>query len=136
MTAPIEHAGTQAKREWDYSHSRGLPSWFLRTIGATRRIKCVWINEYSEGDWNTAPCRGKPIRIWRYEAKGLMRADERSELDHSAIASRTPMISFCADAAAERMIYQEWHGVRAEHGSILVQKGNGQWATEKCAWIS
>ena len=82
-------------------------------------------------------CKGEVVSIWRYDSDGLMVVDEVPELDQtSAIASTTPVISFCIDEAAGRMIYQEWHGVRAGHGSILACSKAGKWVTEKRGWIS
>ena len=102
-----------------------------------RPVRGVWIRQYRDGDWETVHCKGEVIQSWRYDADGLTVVDEVPELDHaSAIASATPVISFCVDETGGRMIYQEWHGVRAGHGCILTQTAKGEWVTEKHGWIS
>jgi len=97
----------------------------------------VWICQYASADWDRAHCTGEAIRVWRYDAEGLTSVDCTPELDKSnAIASATPVISFCLDETAERMIYQEWYGLRAGFGSVLALNKGGDWVTEKHAWIS
>jgi hypothetical protein len=100
-------------------------------------VQAVWIQEYADGDWETVHCQGDVIRTWRYDAEGLTSVEELPELDRtSAIASTTPVISFCVDETGGRMIYHQWHGVRAGHGCILACTKDGKWAAAKCGWKS
>ena len=97
----------------------------------------VWIRQYESGDWDGAHCRGEVVQAWRYDTGGLAPVEHVPELDHSsAIASRTPVISFCLNEAGDRMIYQEWNGPRAGFGAILTLRATGAWSTEKHSWIS
>lgn len=76
-------------------------------------------------------------QAWRFDANGLTPVDRLPELDKSsAIASTTPVISFCLDDMAKRMIYVEWNGLRAGSGAILALQKSGQWTMERHAWIS
>jgi hypothetical protein len=137
MTTALDYIEPQAKREWDYTHSRSLLGWLFRCIGAMRPVQGVWVRQYRDGDWETAHCTGEPFQTWRYDAEGFTLVDDIPQLDtKSAIASMTPIISFCVDEAAERMIYQEWHGVRAGYGAILSRKKSGEWITERGVWKS
>jgi hypothetical protein len=137
VATALNYAQSQAKRVWDYTHSRGLFAWLFRRLGAMRPVRGVWIRQYRDGDWETVHCEGEVIQSWRYDADGLTTVDEVPELDRtSAIASKTPVISFCVDETAGRMIYEEWRGVLAGHGQILARRGNGEWVTEKCGWKS
>ena len=137
MATALDYAQSRARREWDHTHSRGPFAWLFRRLGAMRPVRGIWIRQYRDGDWETMHCKGEVVQSWRYDADGLTVVDELPELDQTnAIASTTPVISFCVDEPAGRMIYQEWHGVRAGHGCILAHKGNGEWVTEKHGWIS
>jgi hypothetical protein len=137
MTTALDYAQSRAKREWEQTHSRSPLAWLFRRLGAMRPVSGVWIRQYRDGDWESVRCKGEVIRSWKYDADGLTIVSDVPELDRmSAIASTTPVISFCVDETAGRMIYQEWHGVRAGHGCILARRGNGEWATEKHGWIS
>jgi hypothetical protein len=137
MTAALDYAQGRAKREWDYTHSRGPFAWLFRRLGAMRPVRCVWIQEYRDGDWESPNCKGEVIRSWRYDADGLNVVEEVPELDQaSPTASTTPVISFCVDETGGRMIYEEWHGVRAGHGCVLARSASGEWVTEKPGWIS
>lgn len=137
MSAALDYAQARAKRNWDYTHSRGPLAWLFRCAGAMNPVRAVWIRRYADGDWATAHCKGEAIQTWKYDANGLMCVDDIPELDRaSAIASTTPVISFCVNDASNRMIYQEWQGVRAGYGCILARKTNGEWVTEKHGWKS
>lgn len=137
MTAALDYAQSRAKREWDYSHSRGPFAWLFRRLGAMRPVRCVWIREYRDGDWESAHCRGEVIRSWKYDADGLSIVEGAPESDQSsAIASATPVISFCVDETGGRMIYQEWRGARSGRGCVLARLASGEWVTEKNGWIS
>ena len=137
MPVALDYARARAKRQWDYTHSHGPFAWLFRRIGAMKPVTGVWICQYASADWDRAHCTGEAIRVWRYDAEGLTSVDCTPELDKSnAIASATPVISFCLDETAERMIYQEWYGLRAGFGSVLALNKGGDWVTEKHAWIS
>lgn len=137
MTTALQYATSRAKRQWDQTHSRSPLAWLFRRLGATRRVSAVWICQYGSGDWQKAHCHGQVLHTWRYDGSGLAQVEHLPELDHSsAIASTTPVISFCLGQAAERMIYQEWNGGRAGFGALLALKSTGDWAVEKHAWIS
>lgn len=137
MTAALDYVKARAKREWDDTHSRGLWAWLFRRLGAMKSVQGVWVQQYRDGDWETVHCRGEAVQTWRYDADGFTHVDDIPELDKmSAIASTTPVISFCVHEAADRMIYEEWRGVRAGHGAILARQKNGEWAAERRAWIS
>ncbi len=46
-------------------------------------------------------------------------------------------MGFCLDDTGERMIYQEWNGLRAGFGAILVlKKDSGKWVAQGCSWVS
>jgi hypothetical protein len=112
-------------------------AWLFRRIGAMKPIRAVWIRQYMDGDWENAHFKGEAARTWKYDADGLIVVDAMPEPDDaSAIASTTPVVSFCADETGNRMIYVEWHGRRAGGGRILARKENGKWVSEKDAWIS
>src|SRR5258707_1188083 len=80
----------------------------------------VWIRQYATGDWDKTHFKGQVEQVWRYDANGFALVGHVPELDRSnSITSTTPVISFCLDEAARRMIYQEWTGGRAGFGAIL-----------------
>ena len=102
-----------------------------------QRISGVWICQYASADWSGVHCTGQVLSVWRYNSEGLTQVDRPPELDKSnAIASKTPVISFCLDEAAERMVYQEWYGLRAGFGAVLALDKKRKWVTERHAWIS
>jgi hypothetical protein len=136
MSAALDYATTRAKREWGLSHSRGPSAWLFRRLGAMRAIGAVWICQHTDGDWARADCMGQPERVWRYDDSGLKQVDRLPELDKSAIASTTPVIRFCLNETVGRMIYVEWHGLRAAFGAIMALNKDGQWIVEKDAWRS
>lgn len=135
MSTAFDYIQCQAKRQWDHSHSPGLLTrLFLRLI-ASRKIRGVWIEQYWEGNWESGRLKGEAIQAWRYDADGLTVVERLPELDKSSpIASTTPVISFCVDESAARMIYQEWHGGRAGFGYILAHRGNGEWYPVTNGW--
>ena len=137
MGTALDYVERRARQEWDYTHSRGPFAWLFRCLGAMRPARGVSIQQYRDGDWKTGACKGEVIQTWRYDADGLTVVDEVPELDRtSAIASTTPVISFCVDETAGRMIYQEWHGGRAGYGCILARRESGKWVLEKYGWRS
>jgi hypothetical protein len=136
MSAALDYATARAKREWEVAQSRGLSVWILRRLGAMKPISGVWICQHADGDWDGAHCKGQPQQVWRYDDKGFAPVDHLPELDKSAIASTTPVIRFCWNETVGRMIYTEWHGMRAGWGAILTRNKGGQWLVEKDAWRS
>lgn len=133
----LDHVTTRAKRQWDQTHSRGPIARLFRSLGAMKSASAVWICRHASGDWDGAHCRGEVVQAWRYDGSGLAQVEHLPELDHlNAIASATPVISFCLNETGDRMIYQEWNGPRAGFGAILALKGTGSWCTEKHAWVS
>ena len=100
-------------------------------------VRGVWICQYSNADWEKVRCVGEIVQVWRYDAKGLIPVDSAPDLDkRNAIASETPVISFCLDESTKRMVYQEWYGLRAGFGSILKLNQREAWVMEKHGWIS
>src|SRR5262245_7179152 len=137
MVTALDYVQSRAKQEWEYTHSRGLFAWLFRLLGATRPVRGVWIQQYRDGNWDTVGCKGEVVRTWRYDDDGLTVVDEVPELDRtSAIASTTPVISFCVDEAAGRMIYHEWRGGRSGHGCVLARNQDGKWVIEKLGFKS
>jgi hypothetical protein len=77
------------------------------------------------------------VNVWRYNSGGLAQVDRLPELDESnTIASATPVIRFCLDETGERMVYQEWYGLRAGFGAILALNRKREWGTERQVWKS
>lgn len=137
MTTALDYASARAKRQWDQTHACGPFAWLFRRLGVMKPASAVWICQYGGGDWDGAHCRGEVVQAWRYDASGLAPVEHMPKLDcSSAIASTTPVISFCLNEADGRMIYEEWNGPRAGVGAILAHKGTGEWMTERRAWIS
>lgn len=133
----MDYVRAEAKRTWDISHARGLVAWLLRRLGVMRPAQGVWIQQFADGNWEAAHCHGEAIQTWRYDADGFTPVGDVPELDKmSAIASTTPVVKFCVDGTGERMIYQEWHGVRAGHGCVLTRRTGGDWAAEGASWKS
>ena len=133
MTAAIDYAKNRAKKIWDSSRSRSPVAGLLRLVGASKAVTGVWICEYAAGDLNTAVFKGEPKQIRRYDASGYALVERLPELDKSAAASTTPVIHFCVDKSARRMICQEWHGLRVAPAFVLVLKDNGKWFVETIA---
>ncbi len=133
----LDYVKARAKREWDYTHSRGLFAWLSRHLGTMKPVSGVWIRQYATGDWDKTHFKGQVEQVWRYDANGFALVDHVPELDRSnSITSTTPVISFCLDEAARRMIYHEWTGGRAGFGAILALSEDGKWVTEKTLRIS
>jgi len=133
MTAAIDYAKNRARKIWDSSRSRSPLAGLLRLIGASKPVTGVWICEYAGSNLNIAVFKGEPKQIWRYDASGFASVEQLPELDKSMAASTTPVIHFCADESARRMICQEWHGLRVSPAFISVLKDNGKWFVETLA---
>jgi hypothetical protein len=133
----LDYAAGCAKRHWNYSNSRGLLARLFRRVGTIRSLDGIWICRHALGDWSNARCTGEPVETWCYDDSGLRTVDGLPAIDLTgAIVSRTPVLSFCLDDRAQRMIYVEWYGVRVGSGQILRAKQNGKWVTEQLVWIS
>ena len=127
---PINFIVMKAQNEWKESHSRKLSRRFFRMLGALNPAEIIYICEYAEGDFEKAKCRGKPISIWQYDGSTFEQIEQVGDLDRSsAIASKTPVISYCINETTDRMIYTVWHGGRAAYGIILVSD-KGEWVRD------
>ena len=137
MSAALDYVKARAKRQWDFTHSRGVWARLFRRAGAMKPAQGVWIKQYREGNWQIAMCFGEVSQIWRFDGDGLTLVDRMPELDReSAIASTTPWIGFCVDETGDRMIYEEVRGVCAGHGCILARGQSGEWEVERHGFIS
>jgi hypothetical protein len=134
MNKALSYVESRAKANWDFAHSRGLLYRLYRFVFRVRPLVVIWIEQY-EWDRDNWGCR--VIRCWRYDANGLTRVDEIGEIDiSSAIASATPVISFCVDPEDQRMVYSESHGRRAGGEWVLKLQEDGNWTSERMPWVS
>ncbi len=134
MREALQYVESKARTNWQFANSRRPLSRFYRFFSRVKPVQVVWISQHETGDWEGARCKGESIRSWRFGSEGFTSIDEIGEIDMSTISSATPLIRFCLDSEAKRMIYNEWHGVRAGFGTVLRFEGENGWRPERPAW--
>lgn len=135
---PHQHVVEITKGIWSSANASWDPiSWVFRLIGASQRADAVFVVEYGSGDWERAHCTGEPDKIWKYAGSDFVTLEELPELDHGAIATKTPVVEYCLNHESNRMIQIifYFYGYRAGSGIVLEKQG-GAWIPKGPAWRS
>ena len=133
---PLDFAAEQARRMWLHGHSPALSERVFRLLGASVPLDVVYIAEHAEGDWDSARCSGRPLKVWTHQGCEFEEVGELGPLDSkNPIASRTPVIRYCVSKDGQRMIHNRWNGLRAGYGQILERVGE-TWESQGRSWLS